>query len=173
LTSAKGFLSTETLRDGRRVLTRALGPEDRAGLIAAIERTGDRSRYRRFFGFKRGFSEQEIEFYVNVDQVNHVALVAILEEGGRPAIVGGGRYIVSGEGKAEMAFTIDDEHQGQGIGTTLVRHLGAIARSAGIKELVAEVLPENVAMLKVFEKSGFKINTARKRDVIHVTLTVS
>ena len=94
MTRAKGFSSAEMLRDGRRLLIRARGPEDRDGLIAAIERTGDRSRYRRFFGFKRGFSEQEIEFYVNVDQVNHVALVALMEEGSHLAIVGGGRYIV-------------------------------------------------------------------------------
>jgi hypothetical protein len=86
---AKDYSAIETLRDGRRTIIRALRPEDRSGLISAMSRTGEQSRYRRFFAFKPGFTEQEIAFYVNVDQLNHVALVALMEEGGQPIIVGG------------------------------------------------------------------------------------
>ena len=53
-----------------------------------------------------------------------------------------------------MAFAVIDEFQGQGIGAALMRHLATIARAAGVKELVAEVLPDNIPMLKVFQKSG-------------------
>jgi GNAT superfamily N-acetyltransferase len=169
----RNYSAAETLRDGRRAEIRALRPEDRNGLIAAIGRTGEKSLYRRFFAFKRGFTEQEIAFYVNIDHVNHVALVALLEEGGRPMIVGGGRYIVSQPGQAEMAFAVDDNHQAQGIGSALMRHLTTIARSAGLKELVAEILPENSAMLKVFEKSGLEITTRRDPGVVHVMLRLS
>ncbi len=48
-----------------------------------------------------------------------MALVAVMEEGGRPAIVGGGRYIVEQPGQAEVAFVVVDRHQGQGIGSAL------------------------------------------------------
>jgi GNAT superfamily N-acetyltransferase len=102
--------------------------------------------------------------------VDHVALVAVLTENGRPVIVGGARYIVVGAGVAEVAFVVDDAHQGQGIGAALLRHLAALARQAGLKELIAEVLPENAAMLKVFETSGLGTTTRREPDVIHVTL---
>jgi RimJ/RimL family protein N-acetyltransferase len=161
---AKDYSAIETLRDGRRTIIRALRPEDRSGLISAMSRTGEQSRYRRFFAFKPGFTEQEIAFYVNVDQLNHVALVALMEEGGQPIIVGVGRYVVSQPGQAELAFAVDDSHQGQGIGTALMRHLVVIARGAGLKELVAEILPENIAMLTVFEKSGLEIRTGREPD---------
>jgi len=76
-------------------------------------------------------------------------------------------------GKAEVAFTVVDRYQGQGIGASLMRHLAAIARAAGVKELIAEVLPENAAMLKVFEKSGCPVTTRRDRGVVHVTLELS
>ena len=80
---ARDYSAAETLRDGRTVEIRALRPEDRAGLLAAVSRTSDQSLYRRFFGFKRGFTDQEVDFYVNVDFVGHVALVAVLQEDGR------------------------------------------------------------------------------------------
>jgi GNAT superfamily N-acetyltransferase len=170
VSDATNYSAIETLPDGRRAEIRSLRPEDRAGLIAAIDRTGDESRYRRLFAFKRSFTEQEIAFYVNVDQVNHVALVALLDEGGQPIIVGGGRYVVLEPGRAELAFAVDDSHQGQGIGAALMKHLAAIARSAGLNELVADILPDNAAMLKVFERSGLEIRTRREPDVVHVVL---
>ena len=75
-------------------------------MLAAIT-GGKQSIFQRFFAFKRGFTEKEIDFYVNVDFVNHVALVALMEEEGRPVIVGGARYIVLDPGRAEIAFAMD------------------------------------------------------------------
>ncbi|WP_457089489.1 N-acetyltransferase family protein [Microvirga sp. P5_D2] len=167
------YSATETLRDGRTIEIRALRPTDRAGLLAAVGRVSDQSLYRRFFAFKRGFTEQEVDFYLNVDFVGHVALVALLEENGHPEIVGGCRYIVGPSGQAEVAFAIDDAHQGQGIGTALMRHLVNIARSAGLKELTADVLPENAAMLKIFRKSGLGIQTERESGSTHLVLHLS
>jgi L-amino acid N-acyltransferase YncA len=95
----------------------------------------------------------------------------VLEEGGgTPVIAGGGRYVVTKPGQAEVAFAVVDHYQGQGIGMTLVRHLGMIARNAGIRELIAEVLPHNAAMLKAFEKSGLRVGTKRESGTVHVTL---
>jgi RimJ/RimL family protein N-acetyltransferase len=168
--NAADYSAVERLRDGRQVEIRALRPADRAGLLAAMERTSDESRYRRFFAPKRTFNEQEIEYYLNVDFVSHVALVAVLEEGGHPEIVGGGRYIVSEPGRAEIAFAVDDPHQGLGIASRLMRHLVGIAREAGIKELVAEVLPDNAPMLKVFERCGLAATTRREGGVVHLTM---
>jgi GNAT superfamily N-acetyltransferase len=73
---------------------------------------------------KREFSEKEAQFFVNVDFVNHVALIAVVEEDGKPVIGGGGRYIVVSPGQAEVAFAVVDKYHGQGMGTTLMRHLG-------------------------------------------------
>jgi RimJ/RimL family protein N-acetyltransferase len=170
MVQSRDYSASETLRDGRRLEIRALRPEDRAGLLAAVGRTSDQSLYRRFFAFKRGFTDREVDFYVNVDFVSHVALVALLEEDGRPMIVGGARYIVVQPGQAEIAFAVDDAHQGRGIGAALLRHLVTLARAVGLSELIAEVLPENTAMLKVFCSSGLGITTRRERDATHVVL---
>jgi RimJ/RimL family protein N-acetyltransferase len=170
--NAAEYSAVERLRDGLRVEIRALKPTDRTALAASVRRTSEETRYRRFFAPKRSFSEQEVEFYLNVDFVSHVALVAVLEEAGQPVIVGGGRYIVSEPGRAEVAFAVDDPHQGLGIASRLMRHLVAIARDAGLRELTAEVLPQNTAMLKVFERCGLAATTRREGGVVHLTMVL-
>jgi GNAT superfamily N-acetyltransferase len=167
---AAKYSAFAALRDGRRVEIRALRPDDRAELVAAVARVSSESLYRRFFAVRRSFTESEIDFFVNVDFVDHVALVAVVDESGRPVIAGGARYVVVQSGTAEVAFAVVDQYQGQGLGAALMHHLAAIARSAGIKELIAEVLPDNVPMLKVFEKSGFGVSTKRESGIVHVAL---
>lgn len=167
---AAEYSAMERLRDGRRIEIRALRPDDREDMLGAIGRTSPQSIQRRFFAPKRGFSETEVAFFMNIDFDNHVALVAEIDEDGQSAIVGGGRYILVEPGRAEIAFVVVDAYQGQGIGATLMRHLAALARQAGLKELIADVLPENTAMLKVFNKFGFRPGSRREPQVIHLVL---
>jgi GNAT superfamily N-acetyltransferase len=173
MTEAIKYSAQERLRDGREIEIRALRPADEDGMLAAVDRTSAQSLYRRFFGAKRHFSESEKSFFLNVDFVNHVALVAVVKEGSRSVIVGGGRYIIVRPAAAELAFAVVDEYQGLGIGAALMRHLTLLARGAGIKELVAEVLPENLPMLNVFQSSGLRMQTKRGAGVVEVTLKVS
>ncbi len=165
------YSASERLRDGRTVEIRALRPDDEGDMLAAVGRTGSQSLQRRFFVVKRGFSEKEIAFFMNIDFTNHVALVALADEDGRKAIIGGGRYILTEPSKAEIAFVVIDAYQGQGVGTLLMRHLAAIARGAGLKELIAEVLPENAAMRKVF-RFGFQARGSQDPQVVHLVLTL-
>jgi hypothetical protein len=83
------YSALETLRDGQRIEIRALRPDDRAALIAAVARSSAQTLYRRFFEIKRHFTEPEIEFFLNVDFVDPVALVAVVEEKGRSVVIGG------------------------------------------------------------------------------------
>jgi ribosomal protein S18 acetylase RimI-like enzyme len=167
------YSAAEHLRDGRSVKIRALRPDDEADMLAAIGHTSMQSLQRRFFVPKKGFSEREVAFFLNIDFESHVALVAQIDEKGRPAIVGGGRYIVVQPGRAEIAFLVVDAYQGLGVGTILMRHLAVLARDAGLKELVAEVLLENSAMLKLFKKFGFRIASKGSPQVIHLALQLT
>jgi RimJ/RimL family protein N-acetyltransferase len=167
------YIARESLNDGSQVEIRSLRPDDEADMLAAVGRASAQSLQRRFFAVKRGFSEKERAFFMDIDFRNHVALVALVEEAGRPAIVAGGRYVVFEPGRAEMAFVVVDAWQGHGIGSILMRHLVKIACNSGLQELTADVLPENAAMLKVFEKFGFE--PARRSDphTVHLALKLS
>ena len=173
MSDAANYSVTETLRNGRTVEIRAQRSHDREDMKAAIARSSSGSIYRRFFAVRREFSEKEADYFLDIDFVNHVALVAVVEDAGQPTIVGGGRYVVVQPGQAEVAFAIVDAYQGLGIGSTLMRHLATLGREAGLCELIAEVLAENVPMLNVFERSGLPISTRREGPVVHVTLHYS
>lgn len=164
------YSAIDALRDGRRVEIRALRPDDRPALEAAVDRTSPLSLYRRFFAVKTVFSEAEAHFFVDVDFKKHVAIVAVVDEDGRPSIVGGARYVLVTDDRAEVAFTVIDAFQGKGLGSLLLRHLTAIARSAGIRQFVAEVLSENRPMLEVFQHCGLRMSVRSESEVAHVTL---
>jgi GNAT superfamily N-acetyltransferase len=166
---AAKYSAIERLPSGRTIQIRALTPDDRHGLLAALHRSSDQSRYRRFFSPKRGFTKAEVDYFLNVDFVSHVALVAVPEDG-RGIIAGGCRYILIEPGQAEAAFFVADECQGQGIGKMLMRHLVAIGRKNGLREMVATVLEGNIPMLRVLEGSELKSKTTRDDGLLHVSL---
>ena len=167
----------EPLRDGRSSIIRAIRPDDRGLLIDALKKVSPDSLYLRLFSGKRDFSDAELKQATAVDFVNVVALVAVMDKDGIDQIVGGGRYIrigPSGAGQsAEVAFLIDDAHQGLGLGSRLFKHLAAIARESGITQFEAEVLPTNAGMLKVFTRSGLPIAKTVSRDSVHLAITLT
>jgi GNAT superfamily N-acetyltransferase len=164
------YSALERLRNGQELEVRAFRPEDRSGFMAAADRVGSRSRYLRFFTLKRDFTDKERAFFLNIDFDRHVALVGLVEESTGQSIVGSGRYIVTESGTAEVAFAVVDKYQGQGIGTALLRHLIIVAREGGLHTLIAEVLPENKSMLRLFEESGLPVAVAAEPDVVHITM---
>ncbi|GJE72701.1 Acetyltransferase Pat [Methylorubrum podarium] len=75
--------------------------------------------------------------------------------------------------QAEVAITVIDACQGQGIGGILMRHLVGIARERGLTELAAEVLSENTRMLKIFSRCGLPLKRKREAGAIHVVLQLN
>nr|WP_276575362.1 GNAT family N-acetyltransferase [Bradyrhizobium sp. Oc8] len=161
------------MRDGRLVDIRALRPEDEPDMLAALEETSAQSLQRRFFVTKRHFSEQERAFFMEPNFRNHVALVACTEVADRSMIIGGGRYVIFEPGRAEVAFVVIDAWQGRGIGCLLTGHLITIAREAGLTALTAEVLAENAAMLRVLRRFGFRPESSREPQTLHMALALT
>ncbi len=169
--------AVEPLRNGRLMTIRAIQPDDKGLLIDALRNVGPESRYLRFFSSKAKFTDEELKRATEVDFAYVVALVAVIEEAGEDRIVGGGRYLRIGaapdDRRAEVAFLVDDAHQGLGIGSRLFRHLVAIARASGITQFEADVLPANEGMLRLFGRSGHPVTRTVTPDAIHLTIDVT
>lgn len=171
--AVRNYCVDEILRDGGSVRVRAVRPDDRERLLEAFERLSEQSLYMRFFTAKKALSERELDFFTRLDFVNHVGLAVTLREDNRERIIGIGRYIVV-EGpwdrpRAEVAFTVVDEHQGRGIGTLLLEHLANLARDRGVREFDADVIGENQPMLKVFLHSGLPVRRSTDAGVVHLS----
>ena len=158
------------LRDGTTVLVRALAPADRPGLVDLFNRLSPRSVYFRFFHVKQRLTEADLSQLTEVDFRNEVSLAVTIAEAGGERIVGVGRYAAGSGGKrAEVNFTVADEHQRRGIGKLLLEHLVAIAQKNGITEIEAYVLADNSQMLRVFLGGGFRVTRRLEEGVYHLT----
>jgi ribosomal protein S18 acetylase RimI-like enzyme len=171
------YLATERLREGGTVTIRAIRPDDKGRVTETLLAVSPESLYRRTFSARRHLTAAELKQLTEVDFENVIALVAVMNEEGADRIVGGGRYLVigpAGRGQAaEVAFLVDDAHQGLGIGSRIFRHLAAIGRAAGIAQFVAEVLPSNEGMLRLFERTGLPVIKTASREAVHVIIELA
>ena len=170
----RDYLAHETLLDGRPVVIRAIRRDDKDALVQGLRRLSERSVYNRFFAPKQRLSAAELEYLTELDFVSHVALLAVVPTDGGDRAVGVGRFIVVDPevGSAEVALTVDDEHQGLGIGTRLLAHLAAIGRGLELTEFRAAVLGSNRQMFDVFERSGLRVERTVSRGEATVRLAL-
>jgi acyl-CoA synthetase (NDP forming)/RimJ/RimL family protein N-acetyltransferase len=142
------------LSDGGTVHVRPMVREDAPGIQALHERLSPETVYLRFFSALPKLSAPFLERLTNVDHDDRYALVAELG----PVIIGVARYdrIADEPDAAEVAFVVDDAHQGRGLGGLLLEQLAAVAREHHVSRFVADTLPGNARMLKVFHDAGFE-----------------
>jgi acyl-CoA synthetase (NDP forming)/RimJ/RimL family protein N-acetyltransferase len=155
--------------DGGTVHLRPICPEDAEELTGLMDRSSDQTRYYRFFGPMKRLSDRDLHRFTHVDHVDRVAFVVLLGD----QIIGVGRFDrYPGTDDAEVAFLIEDAHQGRGLGSVLLEHLAAAARERGIKNFVAEVLAQNSKMVRVFQDAGYKAERSYEDGVVHLTFPI-
>jgi acetyl coenzyme A synthetase (ADP forming)-like protein len=121
----------------------------------------------RFFSPRRQIPDVELEHFANVDYVQRLALIALVDS----ELVAVARFDRAvGAARAEVAFTVRDDHQHRGLGMVLLEHLASAARAMGVKCFEADTLAVNSAMLQVFRHAGFEEKTSFEAGVVHVTL---
>jgi RimJ/RimL family protein N-acetyltransferase len=163
-----------SLRNGTPVVIRVIRLDDRDRIVEAFGKLEPDSIYTRFFSARKALTAAELERLGATDFVNFVGLVVILGSGDDETVIGGASYFAlppaGGVRAAEVAFTIEEDYQGQGLAGTLLRTLAEIARRHGIQRLEAEVLAGNAPMLRVFERSGWPMARTREGGVTHIVL---
>lgn len=148
------------LRDGGTARVRPITVDDAARLVSFYEQVSDESKYYRFFAPYPRLSAKDVHRFTHHDFVDRVGLAATV----------GGEFIatvrydrIGPDGmpasapadEAEVAFLVQDAHQGRGVASALLEHIAAVARERGIRRFAAEVLPANSKMIKVFTDAGY------------------
>lgn len=155
--------------DGRTVHVRPIRPDDADAIRRLHARCSPETIYYRFFTPLPELSETMLHHFVVVDYDDRMALVA---EAGDDLIAVARYDRLAGSSDAEVAFLVDDAHQGRGLGAVLLELLAAYAREHGIGRFVAETLPDNVRMLKVFQDAGYRVARTWADGTVHVVFPI-
>ncbi len=173
---AKHYAVEETLKDGISVTIRAARPGDEGKIRQAFRNLEAETIYTRFFAFKNEVTDAELARITGADFERNVALLVTIGSGETETVIGGASYFSTDDAapdrSAECAFTIEEDYQGLGIASSLLRHLVRIARDHGLARLEADVLARNLPMLAVFRRSGLPMTLRHEDDTVHVTLSL-
>ena len=153
------------LRDGGTAHLRPILPTDADRLRRFYSRLSDETIYYRFFSLYRELSDRDVERFTVVDHHDRAALIATVGE----EMIGVVRYERIDEEQAEVAFNIEDAHQGRGLGSVFLEHIAAAARERGISRFVADVLPANRKMLHVFSDAGYVVEQEFEDGVVRLS----
>ena len=158
------------LTSGLVARVRSIRPTDADPLRDLHSRLSPETRLLRFFTPMPTLPASMVERFVNVDQVDRVALVAELDE----HLIAVGRYdrLTERPDEAEVAFVVDDRFQGEGIGSLLLEHLAAIGLEHGITRFVAETMANNEGMLRVFGSAGFAVERRLSGGIFDVSFPI-
>jgi RimJ/RimL family protein N-acetyltransferase len=158
-------------KDGLTIRFRAIKPSDEDEMRRLFYRFSDQSVYYRYFSPIKTMPHKKMQEYANVDYRYTMSIVAIIDESGVEKIIGEARYVRSqGDSFADTAFIIDENYQGKGIASYLFDLLIRTAREEGVSGFKADVLENNQAMLKVYEKAPFPVQTVLSSSVYKITI---
>jgi acetyl coenzyme A synthetase (ADP forming)-like protein len=157
------------LRDGSTLRLRAPVTADIDALVAFLDGLSRRSLYLRFHGLPT-VNRRLLEAFVDPDWHERGHLVGELD--GR--VIALASYVrLRDPAAAEVAFAVADDYQQRGIGTRMLEQLAARAAAVGIERFVAEVLPDNRQMLRVFEAVGFEATRTNESGTVEVVFEIA
>ncbi|MGW2935664.1 bifunctional acetate--CoA ligase family protein/GNAT family N-acetyltransferase [Streptomyces sp. NPDC001156] len=161
------------LRDGGTARIRPITADDAERLVSFYEQVSDESKYYRFFAPYPRLSAKDVHRFTHHDFVDRVGLAATV--GGEfiatvryDRIGTDGMAASAPADEAEVAFLVQDAHQGRGVASALLEHIAAVARERGIRRFAAEVLPANTKMIKVFTDAGYQQKRSFEDGVVRL-----
>jgi len=165
---------THRLADGTVMKFRPIKPADEEEIKRLFYRFSDPGQYYRYFGESRVMPQTKWHEYVNIDYHATMSIVALWEGGAVPRIVAEARYQLHHDlMMADTSFIVEEAFRGKGLASFLLQILIVAARERGIEGFTADILADNKAIIRVFEKSGFPVEAVLRHGVYHLTLSFS
>ena len=171
----RNYKSYDQLKDGRRVLIRAIRATDKEALQIGLHHLSKNSAYMRFHGTKRELNKSELSYLTELDFEGHVAIGVIIEEHHALHPIAVGRYVIFRDEPfraADIALTVEDKYQSLGIGSILLKHLVYIARENDVASLEADVMSDNERMLHIIYHSDLPYIKNQTDGETHISITL-
>jgi acyl-CoA synthetase (NDP forming)/RimJ/RimL family protein N-acetyltransferase len=167
-----GATTRLVLRDGSTAGVRRASPSDRDAMRRFFDELSPNSRRLRFLGSAAASDDLIARLCDNSSPAEALTLIVGRRRDDQMQIVGVGSYFATGPQSAEVAFTVDDQFHGKGIGTALLERLAELGSDQNFEYFSASVLPENVEMLDVFRHSGFEVHSTTDAGCVEVRLSL-
>jgi acyl-CoA hydrolase/GNAT superfamily N-acetyltransferase len=165
------YEETIRTRSGGEVFVRPIRPDDEPMMRDMFYNFSEQTKYLRYHAALKSMPHEKMQVFCTIDYETEMALVGLHGAPGAEEVVGVARYMTDAEqNSAEVAFTVQDAWQRQGLGSYFFNRLVQIARERGIGIFHAYVLVENSGMLKIFHRSGMVVETQTETDVVRVTM---
>ena len=155
--------------DNESVTIRPIRPEDEPLMIEFHKTLSERSVQLRYFGvlsLEQRTLHERLRRVCFVDYDREIALVVERKkrDGNRELLAVARLSKEHGIEEAEFAILIGDAWQRKGLGTKLLKLLVEIGRKEGVRRIVGHIITENVAMMHVSKKAGFKVSLRPSKD---------
>jgi acetyltransferase len=145
------------------VTVRPIRPEDAQAVVDFFKRLDPEDVRHRFFIPLRTLEPRQLARLTQIDYDREMALVAWLGN----EIAGITRLAADPDNvRAEFAVTVRSDLKRRGLGSTLLRELGAYAKSRDIKEMFGVVLSDNAPMLALCKNLGFARSLGAGSDIV-------
>lgn len=133
---------------------RQIQPEDKIPMQVGLKMLSPESIRQRFFANKKEFSVKELQFLTEVDQVNHLAYVAVHHLDGKLLPAGVIRAVKRSDlpTHAEIGIVIVDCYQNKGLGKKLLDEIAARALLVGITHFYGDYHTSNLKMSHLLNK---------------------
>jgi len=145
VTSEYGWV--EELTNNKPVLVRLARPEDTEAVEQLHIRSSEKSIYQRYFTPKNSWREE------NLRRVSggHRGVTLVVTDRNNQLMALANVFPLSATDvqTGEIAYLVEDQFQGQGIGKILLKHSQDLATRLGFNKLVAYVLNDNPVMRKL------------------------
>jgi acetyltransferase len=154
----KRYCSRWKLKNGKSVALCPIKPEDETLLKRLFQSLSEQTMRYRFFQVIREVSHDTLTRYCNVDYNREIAIVAKMDGADEERMIGVARIILQpGRKEGEFAVVVGDKWQRQGLGSKLVDYIISIGKDMGLQRIYGDVLSDNVKMIKLCEKKGFRL----------------
>ncbi len=125
--------------------------------------------YSRYFSQLKHLPHQTLQELVTLDYRDSMAIVGEISHEGCKRLVAVARYYRNpATDWAEIAVVVQENFQRRGIAVFLLRHVAKVAAQQGIVGFMANVLPDNFAMLETFRKIATPIEIGFQSGVADV-----
>lgn len=161
------------LRDGSTAFLRPSEPSDRDALREFFHQLSPESKRRRFFSMAdpaEALLERQCD---SSNPRSQLTLIVSRIVGGASRIIATGSYVARDDATAEVAFAVDDEFQGKGLGGLLLERLALLAARQGFVRFWALTRVENQLMLETFRRSGFPLHSKVEDECVEIDFSVA